>query len=161
MPTDLNNAQNWEIIYQEYKEAQQATVEGGYLPLSAFEVPVLINSQILIVKTVSIIPQGKRWKWAGNLKAFQQLSYSGLSAQSVEVANYPLYLNRSKLIAIPSNISNYQLTLSDAFWLRNLQLSIYQYTGIIEDDLLELATNTYAKVLTIETKIDDISSYSQ
>jgi hypothetical protein len=71
MAGELNNSQNWSLAYQEYKEAVQATPLGGYYPLPAFEVPITFSSKILIAKTVSTIPAGKQWKWAGNLRASQ------------------------------------------------------------------------------------------
>ncbi|WP_017656228.1 hypothetical protein [Fortiea contorta] len=124
----LNISSNWRLIYQEYKQAQEV-VEKGYKPLPSFEIPILFDRKILIAKTVSTIPLGKRWKWAGNLRAFQAFPNGGVNAQKSEIAIFSLYLNRSKLILLPNVASNFELVLSDAFWLRDLQLTIYEFIG--------------------------------
>jgi hypothetical protein len=151
---ELNNSQNWSLAYQEYKESIQVTPQGGYTPLPAFEVPIIFSSRILIAKTVSNIPVGKRWKWAGNLKALQAFPNAGINSQKSEIASYSLSLNRSKLIILPEIASGYELILSDAFWLRNLQLTIYEFTGSISDNLTQLVTAVQSDVLRIESKID-------
>jgi hypothetical protein len=152
----LNVASNWSLVYQEYKEAEQITVQGGYKPLPSFEIPILFSGRILIVKTVSNIPIGKRWKWAGNLRAFQSFPNAGVNSQKTEVAIFSLFLNRSKLIVVPELISNFELVLSDAFWLRDLQLTIYEFSGQISDDLSALVQSVQEDVLRVESKIDAI-----
>ncbi|NJN13891.1 MAG: hypothetical protein HC836_34535 [Richelia sp. RM2_1_2] len=152
MSAQLNNAQNWRLAYQDYKESVQATPEGGYYPLPAFEVPILFSSKILVAKTVSNIPPRKRWRWAGSLSALQNLPV-GLNTQKSEIISHSLYLNKSKLLIYPDLTSNFELILSGAFWLRDLQLTIYEFTGVIQSttDLLK----------DIEFKIDDIASYGR
>lgn len=161
MTHDLNNAQSWALIYQEYRQAQQVTPQGGYIPIPAFEVPTLLSSRILIAKTVSNIPAGKRWRWAGNLRINQAFPNSGVNSQPTEIIAYPLYLNRSKLLVLPETATNYNLILSDAFWLRDLQLSIYEFTGEGNSEVIELIQTVKIDVLRIEAKIDDISSFGQ
>lgn len=154
MATELNNAQNWALAYQEYKEAVQATPQGGYYPLPAFEIPLLFNSKILIARTVSNIPTGKRWKWGGNLRAYQTFPNAGINSQTSEIATYSLYLNRSKLLLLPEIASGYQLILADAFWLRDMQLTIYEFTGTVSDNLTTLVQTINTDVLRLETKVD-------
>jgi hypothetical protein len=150
----LNVASNWSLVYQEYKQAEQVTVEGGYKPLPSFEIPILFSSRILIVKTVANIPVGKRWKWAGNLRAFQTFPNAGVNGQKSEIAIFSLFLNRSKLIIFPELASNFELVLSDAYWLRNLQLSVYKFTGETTDST-DLMLNSIGSGLSrIESKID-------
>lgn len=156
MASELNNSQNWFLSYQDYKESMQVTPLGGYTPLPAFEVPILFSSKVLIVRTNSTIPAGKRWKWAGNLRAFQRLPNAGINSQKSEIASYSLFLNRSKLITLPEIASGYELVLSDAFWLRNLQLTIYEFTGSISDNLTQLVTTVQNDILRIESKIDSL-----
>lgn len=154
MAGELNNSQNWSLAYQEYKEAVQATPEGGYYPIPAFEIPITFSSKILIAKTVSTIPVGKRWKWAGNLRAFQSFPNAGINSQKSEIAVYSLFLNRSKLLVLPEIASGYELILADAYWLRNLQLTIYEFTGQLGDELSDLVQSVKGDVLRIESKID-------
>jgi hypothetical protein len=151
--TGLNNKNNWQLVYQEYKQAVQVTPLGGYSPLPAFEVPVRLSSRILIVKTVSNIPKGKRWKWAGRLRAFQSFP-TGINSQKSEVASHSLYLNRSKLLTYPELTSNFELVLSDAFWLRDLQLTIFEFTG-------EATTSAIDSLEEIKSKVDDIAAYGR
>lgn len=154
MSSELNNSQNWSLAYQEYKQAVQATPNGGYYPLPAFEVPITFSSKILIAKTISNIPVGKRWKWAGNLRAFQAFPNAGINSQKSEIASYSLFLNRSKLLRLPELASNFELVLSDAFWLRDLQLTIYEFTGLLTGDVTELVQDIKVDLLRIESKID-------
>jgi len=153
---NLNNAQDWALVYQDYKQAQQITPQGGYLPLPAFEVPILLHSKILVARTVSNIPAGKRWKWAGNLRANQQFPNAGVNSQPSEVAIYSLFLNRSKLLVLPEAANNYQLILSDAFWLRDLQLTIYEFIGEGSSETQELIETVKADILRVETKLDTL-----
>lgn len=152
--SELNNAANWQLAYQEYKEAEQATPQGGYYPLPSFEIPITFSNRILIARTVSTIPAGKRWKWAGRLRAFQTYPNNGVNSQKSEVADYSLYLNRSKLLIFPEIANNYELVLSDAFWLRNLQLTIYEFTGEATDNLTDLTLSIQSDLARIEAKID-------
>lgn len=154
MTHNLNNSQDWSLVYQDYKQAQQVTSEGGYLPIPAFELPVLLHSRILVAKTVSNIPAGKRWKWAGNLRANQQFPNAGVNSQPSEIAIFSLFLNRSKLLILPEVANNYQLILSDAFWLRDLQLTIYEFTGEASNEIQELIETVKTDVLRVEAKID-------
>lgn len=155
MSGELNNALNWSLAYQEYKEAVQVTPQGGYTPLPAFEVPITFTTKILIAKTVSNIPTGKRWKWAGNLRAFQMFPNAGINSQKSEIANFSLNLNRSKLLVLPDLASGYELVLSDAFWLRDLQLTIYEFTGILSDSLYAMVGDIKTSVEAIEEVLGD------
>lgn len=154
---DFYNAANWQLAYQEYKEATQVTPLGGYLPLPAFEIPITFDSRVLIVKTVSNIPAGKRWKWAGNLTAFQSFPNGGVNSQKSEVANHSLYLNRSKRIIYPNSISNFELVLSGAYWLRDLQLTIYEFIGEFKTYTESSLDNVKVDLSTIEQKIDNLT----
>jgi hypothetical protein len=147
---ELSNSQNWSLAYQEYKQAVQATPQGGYFPLPSFEIPITFDHRILIAKTVSNIPAGKRWKWAGNLRAFQAFPNSGVNSQKSEVAIYSLSLNRSKLIVLPEVATNFELVLSDAYWLRDMQLTIYEFTGEFSTDLTNLVQSVRLDVLRVE-----------
>lgn len=151
--TGLYNKNNWQLVYQEYKQAVQLTPLGGYCPLSAFEVPIRLSSKILIVKTVSNIPKGKRWRWAGRLRAFQSFP-TGINSQKSEVASHSLYLNKSKLLIYPELTSNFELVLSDAFWLRDLQLTIFEFTG-------ETTTSVVKSLEEIKSRVDDIAAYGR
>ncbi|MCF2144997.1 hypothetical protein IQ276_000715 [Desmonostoc muscorum LEGE 12446] len=108
----------------------------------------------MIAKTVSTIPPGKRWKWAGNLRAFQAFPNAGINSQKSEIAIFSLFLNRSKLLVLPEFASGYELILSEAYWLRNLQLTIYEFTGQPSDNLTELVASVKDDVLRVESKID-------
>ncbi|HLO88877.1 MAG TPA: hypothetical protein VK203_28270 [Nostocaceae cyanobacterium] len=148
----LNNSQNWSLAFQESKEAEQITLEGGYKPLPAFEVPILLDARIVVVKTFSTIPPGKKWRFAGNLRVSQQLPL-GVGGRWVELASFPLYLNRTKLVVLPAYANQYQLTLSDAYWLTNLQLTIYQFVGTISSVQIEGINPDLER---IERKIDQL-----
>ncbi|AFZ24774.1 hypothetical protein Cylst_2568 [Cylindrospermum stagnale PCC 7417] len=128
---DLNNSSLWHLVYQELKEAPNVTSLGGYIKLPPFEVPLLLSSRLLIVQTASTIPAFKRWKWAGYLRAFQ--SIKGIKT---EILQKSLDLNNAELIELPSFASTYSLILNsngEAHWLRNLQLTIYEFTGEVEN----------------------------
>ncbi len=152
--SDLNNAKNWQLVYQEYKQARPATPKGGYLPLPGFEVPITLSARTVIAKTVSNIPAGKRWKWAGKLRAYQNYPNGGVASQPSEVAAHSLYLNRSKLVILPNYANNYQLVLSDAFWLRDMQLSIYEFIGDFQGNKTDLLNQLLLNTEQIESKID-------
>ncbi|MGB3641148.1 MAG: hypothetical protein WBA39_26745 [Rivularia sp. (in: cyanobacteria)] len=152
--SDLNNAQNWQLVYQEYKQAKPATPKGGYLPLPGFKVPITLSARTVIARTVSNIPAGKRWRWAGKLRAYQDYPNEGVASQPSEIAAHSLYLNSSKLVIFPDYATNYQLVLNDAFWLRDMQLSIYEFVGDFQTHRTDLLNQLLLDTEQIKSKID-------
>ncbi|MBK1989048.1 hypothetical protein A0J48_016125 [Sphaerospermopsis aphanizomenoides BCCUSP55] len=147
LTADLYNSSNWRLAYQTTVTAERVSEQGGYLPLPTIGLDILLDSRLLVAKTTCNIPQNKRWRWAGNFRVFGELPILGVPR--VEVGSYPLYLNQSKLIDVPSVVTSYSFSLADAWWLTNLQLILYEFSGEVGDTLdVDLDR--------IETKIDEI-----
>lgn len=129
-PTELQNSSKWEMVWSDsaVSEPYPPPFDDYWKPLRAFECPVLFTSRFLLVKTVCQIPEGKQWKFAGNLLVFQKYP-AGLSGVKTEIKREYIPLNSSRLVQIPDVAPQYEVILRDAFWLRNLYLEIYEYTG--------------------------------
>lgn len=138
---DLNNSSLWSLAYQEYKEQPDIYKEGGYIQMPPFDIPILFSSRLLTVKTICNIPPKRKWRFAGNFRAYQTIK-----GEKTEILRNPLYLNSTKLIELPSFASSYSIVISDAGWLRNLQIIIYEFTGEVKDAITQ-----------INTKVDELA----
>jgi hypothetical protein len=49
----LTTQENWFQIYDESRTAQIATPSGGYYPIPAFEIPILLERHVLAVRCLS------------------------------------------------------------------------------------------------------------
>jgi hypothetical protein len=155
---DLLNQNNWNQIYEEARTAQAAMEAGGYYPIPIFEIPLALQSRVLAVRCFSSTAKFT-WRFAGNLKAQVSAPIAGINSPPLEVANIYLQLNRTKLVVLQPYVSNYNLVLENAPWLKDLKITIWEYTGAIEDTTEELIGIARVDILRVEAKIDDISNY--
>ncbi|MEH1810886.1 MAG: hypothetical protein V7K26_00095 [Nostoc sp.] len=155
MPEILNllDASSWNQVYTQSKNAVQVTPLGGYIPIPAFEVPVIMHSRVFVIRNICINTR-PRWRFAGNLKSRVAAPIAGINSPPVEIASFYIQLNRTKLIVLPVFVNNYDLVLETATWLKDLSITIWEYVGVIEDTTEELIGVTRVDILRVEAKID-------
>lgn len=154
---DLQTAGNWRQIYDESRTAQAIT-EKVFAPLSAFEVGFLFESHILAVRTLSTTAKA-HWRFAGTLSQRFQIGTGGSASPlpTVTAAERAMRLNRTALVRFEQLTSNYELVLAPPYWLRDLRLTIWEYTGSSSDTTERLIETIATDLERIESKIDAVS----
>lgn len=133
IPTELQEFGKWQLAWSDTAVAEISQY-GGYQPIRVLECPIIFTSKYLVIRTQSLIPSGKRWKFAGNLKCYQKYPIGGLTSQATEVYRQSLWLNERKIIIIPQFVTDYTLLILDAYWLTNLSVEIYEYVGAYDEE---------------------------
>ena len=155
---NLLDPASWNQVYTEARTAVQATPQGAYIPIPAFEVPITMHSRVFVIKAICINTK-PRWRFAGNLKPRVAAPIAGINSSPVEVASFYIQLNRTKLIVLPAFVTDYNLVLETATWLKDLSITIWEYVGAVEDTTEELIGVTRVDILRVEAKIDDLANY--
>lgn len=153
---DLLNQDNWNQIYDESRTAQPATEAGGYYSIPIFEIPIILQSRVLAVRCLSTTAKYS-WRFAGNLKPQVAAPIAGINSPPLEVASIYLQLNRTRLIVLQPYATNYNLVLENAPWLKDLRVTIWEYTGAIEDTTEELIGIARIDILRVEAKVDNLT----
>jgi hypothetical protein len=152
---ELNNPNNWNQVYDEARVAAQSPGQVySYSPIPAFEVPFLFESHVIVVRCLCTVPSGKRWRFAGNIKYQFAAPIAGINSPAITSIEIPLKLNRTKLIKFPKVANNYQVVISDATWLTNLRVTIWEYLQPVENYTDNLIFELGDDLERIESKID-------
>lgn len=109
-----------------------------YFPIPDFTCPLLADQPVLAISADSNDANPK-WRFAGHVK---QLIRTGLVVggnQDTVSSVKKFYLNQISLIWFPNYGGTYQVQFSIPFWLRDITVQIWQYTGPI--------TKTYDQIL--------------
>lgn len=152
---DLNNPGVWNQIYDESRTAASGGIPDSYIPIPAFEVPVLIQSPILAVRNFS---QSARptWRFAGNLIQRFQIGTGGSASPLplAEAKREALTVNRTQLIFFPRYTNEYEVVFSCPYWFQTMRLTLWEYTGQISDSNQVLIEAVRTDLVIIESKID-------
>lgn len=142
----LTTQENWFQIYDESRTAQIATPSGGYYPIPAFEIPILLERHVLAVRCLSTTAK-PTWRFAGTLSQRFQAGTGGTASPlpTVEASAIGLRLNRTKLVVFKKFTANYQLLFENAYWLKDLRLSIWEYRGIESDSTEDLIRELFGE----------------
>lgn len=130
----LTSQGSWHQIYDEYREALPTSIPNIYYPIPAYEIPFLIERHILAVRCLS--PGAKAtWRYAGTLSQRFQVGSGGVASPlpTVEAFSISLKLNRTRLVVLKKYTQQYELLFETPHWMRNLRLSIWQYSGTESD----------------------------
>jgi hypothetical protein len=152
----LDQADHWELLYQELKVATEL---GGsrYTPIPPFTIPILASSPWLAIGTYS--QQARSHWWLGCRVQFEisvpSSPFLFISAQQVNVP-----LNLFSLYKLQALQSSYRLKVQVPWWHRELGLTIYQYTGpasdSTEDLIVERTDVIRVDLARIETTVNDL-----
>ncbi|MDZ8082817.1 MAG: hypothetical protein RMX35_27605 [Nostoc sp. DcaGUA01] len=144
----LGNSNNWEIIHNENISAVFLPKEGGgykTVPIPEISIAVLLDVFVLAVRISTVVPEGRTWKFAGNIK--QSIS-TGISIDGGQDASFtsrrPLFLDKINLVLYPKISVDYSVSIKVPDWFENVGIAIWKYTGVDQD----------ADLARIEAKID-------
>lgn len=148
---DFSNSQNWQLGWSGEKIAPDVPNDSlnRYYPIEDFTVPVQFDTPVVAIYLESDTDPG-RWIRGGFAK--QKISTGitgggGLDAFSQAV---PLRLREINLVQFPQITTSYGITLSIPYWLRHIEVTVYQYVGTIvdtiEDKLIECCDELNADI---------------
>ena len=123
------NPNNWELIYNYSATAGQAG-ENSYIPIPPISIPVFLESDIIAVYVSATAPPGRIWDFGGNI---EQRFISGLTVGgAADIAGIPHRTSNDKVTVLffPKISASYSLKYYPPKWFRNVNLTVWQYTGI-------------------------------
>lgn len=154
---ELTNQANWLQVYDELREVVRVSPI-AYNPLPPFDIPFLFDRRILSVKTVSLTAK-PFWQYGGMLTQRFEIGSGGTSSL-LPVADFTrrkLKLNATELIILPQYTENYGLFVKPPYWVEDLRITIWEYTGPESDSTEDLIDLTRIDVLRVEAKVNALA----
>lgn len=130
---ELQSAGVWQQVYNESREGIPIS-EKHHIPIPAFEIGLLFEHHILAVRCISTTAKA-HWRFAGNLSQRFQIGTGGSTSPLpvVTAARRGLRLNRAELIRFPRLTTNYELLFEVPHWIKDMRLTVWEYSGIESD----------------------------
>lgn len=154
---NLTSQANWLQVYDELREVERVTLN-EYNPLPKFSIPFLFDKRILSIRTNSTTAK-PYWRYAGQLTQRFQIGTGGTNTL-LPVADFTrkrLNLNRTELVILPQYTSVYELLLEVPYWIEDLRLTIWEYTGPEADSTEQLIDATREDLARVEAKVDALA----
>ena len=118
---DLSNPSDWTLRYQN-------TISDSNLP--NFLVPFSFNAQII---ALHIYTSGDKPTWYTAGYVNQLVSTNLVSSTTVWSAFSQRTLLGGSILFLPNNFASYQLQFSFPYWFPDAYLSVWEYTGSVDD----------------------------
>jgi hypothetical protein len=132
----LGNSNNWSAIWSGSFVAA-TDPDGSYFPLSAIAVPVLLENHTIAIVCSSSSAKPS-WRIAGNVGRKIQTGITiGGNPDTTIPSGQLLRLDRINLVRFEQITSNYALEILPKFWLKDLSINVFGYTGIESDTVTE------------------------
>ncbi|MCC5597976.1 hypothetical protein [Nostoc favosum] len=129
----LGNSNNWETIHNQSVDAVQiAKVGGGYktVPIPEISIALLLNVFVLAILVSTNVPEGRSWKFAGNVR--QKVSTGIVFGGSQDASfnrRYALFLDKINLVVFPAISTSYSISIQVPEWFENASITVWRYTG--------------------------------
>lgn len=135
---DFSNSENWELSWSGVKVAPDAPNESlnRYFPIEDFAIPVQFESPVLAIYMTSNTDPG-RWVKGGYAKQKIQTGITGGGSPDAFSEAKFLRLREINRVVFEQITTSYAVVLSIPFWLRHIDVTIYEYTGQIIDTVEE------------------------
>ncbi|MDZ8240152.1 MAG: hypothetical protein RMZ69_23885 [Nostoc sp. ChiQUE01a] len=155
----LGNSSNWEVIYNQSISAVQIPIQGGgykIIPIPEISIPVLLDVFVLAVSVFTNVPDGRNWKFAGNLR--QQVSTGIVFGGSQDASfnrRYALFLDKINLLLLTPISVDYSIFIKVPDWFEDASVIVWRYTGT-DTDSIEDSVNQIKNIdlPRIEAKVD-------
>lgn len=149
----LANAENWESVYTTSVEAVSMT-PGGHQPIVAIPIPILINSPIIAIYADN--PSARpTWYRAGYLIQKIRIGVTvGGQADTESFSTRRVFLRQVSLAIFPTLQNDYELVFRPVYWHKQINLSLWKYTGPRSDTTLQALAQLSGGVESANTKLD-------
>lgn len=142
---DFGNSASWSFLWSGSETAEPIPhpVFEKYYTIPDVVVPIQLSSPICAVYAESNTDPGT-WRFGGT--AFYKIG-TGITTGGVPdsfVASRKFYLKQINIIRFQRLATSWTLVLRIPYWIRHIDLSVWEYTGLIED--------------TIETSLEEIKT---
>lgn len=148
---------NWQMVYDEVRSAMIVNAY-EFVPIPAFEIGWLFSGHILVVQASSITAK-RHWRYAGSL--YQRLKLGSGGALSplptVDLDTRRIFFNRVGLVRFSRWTSEYELNFVPPYWLKDIRLTFWEYTGIDSDNVTQALEVQKDDLERIEGKIDALN----
>jgi hypothetical protein len=133
---DLQNRTNWAPFWSGEVESVRLA-SGSHVPLPTIEVPVLFDNHIVAILADSETAK-RTWKIAGNVGRKIQTGILFNDRPDTSIAdNRVLRLFEINLFRFEQISSTYSLEITPKFWIEDIKLDVFIYTGINSDSITE------------------------
>lgn len=131
---DLGNSANWQLTNSIERVAEPVItrVLERYYPIPDFEAPIQLSSPILAIYIESESDPGT-WRRGGFVKQKIRTGIVGGGGNDAYLTVKPMYLRQINTYTFPLVSTAYSLEFSIPFWLRQISINVYEYTGLIAD----------------------------
>lgn len=149
---ELGNSDLWEVETFTFEQVQRTTVgrNPAYYPIPDFVIPVYRRSRIMAVNFNNSLAK-PHWKLGCYLKQSIAAPSAVEPDSFSDVYSWRVPLN-SLLVFFPlPAVTVWQVRASVPYWHEEARLTIYRFTGAIDQPLASRLTQ-------LELKLDDISS---
>jgi len=128
---------NWSQVYAESREVEYIA-PGKFLPLPRFELGTLFDSKYLAISAYSSKAKAT-WRYAGYVAQVCRIGSGGVASPfpAIDTLVEKVYLGRARLLSYPGFTSNYALVFVPPYWLEDLTIRVYEYSGIVSDSITE------------------------
>lgn len=133
---DLQNRANWQPFWSGERDSI-LLADGSRVPLAPIEVPILFDNQIIAILCDS---RTAKWSWkiGGNVSRKIQTGILFADRPETSIAdNRVLKLFEFNLFRFEQLTSNYSLEIAPKFWIKDIILNVFIYTGIDTDTTTE------------------------
>jgi hypothetical protein len=147
---------NWERLYENSYERPPSSNGGKVDGIPNQFIPVNFDNQVLAVWCKSFVAEDKdkQWKYGGQLR---QMFVTGLASNTVPdaVASVKkIWLKQISFLFFPKFSTEYSLQLVVPWWIQDLSLIIWGYTGQVNDSIESKLTTIQSDLTTLQHEFD-------
>lgn len=129
---DIANSALWESVYEVSLTAQRvSSVSTNYFPIPELQVPILFDSRFVAISAYSTKNPNRAFAGFVKQKVVTGLTVAGL--HDAQIANRKLFFNLINLYEFSLINSTYSLSVKTPYWIEDISLNFWQFTGTVED----------------------------
>jgi hypothetical protein len=135
---NLSDSSKWDSLWFGSFAALGLPDKPGYhYPIDPILVPVLLESRIIAITTTSATAKPK-WTYAGKARQKIQTGITvGGVADAASVSVKKLSLDKLNLLVFAALTPTYALEIEPIWWLSEIELSVWEYTGVDSDTVTD------------------------
>lgn len=134
---ELTNSNFWEVEQFVIRQAQRTTIRGeySYYPIPDFTIPVFQRSRVMAAE-VSNPAARLTWRLGCYLKQSIPAPFATDPSSYSEVFSWRIPLRSLKIFFPSPSVNPWQLRASVPYWHEEVRITIYRFTGEVNEPLL-------------------------